>query len=111
MDHVYHKADIVAQMNDKLPEVDKKTIAKAFDAFRDTIAEIIIDGDIAKVQGLGTFSVYYRAPRNTVNNETGERYMTDPKYFPRMKFPFGLKQRVVANLALEAADRAEEDED
>ena len=111
VDNVYHKSDIVAEMCDKMPDVDKKTVSQSFDAFRDVIAETMVNGDTAKVQGLGTFSVYYRAPRTAIDRETRERYMTEPKFMPRMKFPFGLKQKVVANLSQEAADRAEEEDD
>ena len=108
MDQVMHKAAIVKRMNDRMPDIDTEVVAQAYTAFVDAIADILIEGNLAKVVGLGTFSVRYLAPRNTFDPQTGDLVETDPKYLPKMRFSHGFKQKVVANLAEAAAARERE---
>lgn len=97
-----NKSEFVQAVAEKMPEVSKKVITEALEAFTDTIAETLGNGDSVTFVGFGTFAVRHRAARKGVNPKTGESINIRAANVPSFKAGKSLKE--ACNLELESVD-------
>ncbi len=73
---VINKEELVAQLADAA-RITKDSARANLNLLIDGIKAALVDGDVVRLAGLGTFSVKDTAERNCINPRTGER-MTAP---------------------------------
>ncbi len=65
-----NKSDLIEKMADAA-DISKTAAARALDAFTDSVAIALKEGDTVSLIGFGTFSVKERAARTGRNPQTG----------------------------------------
>jgi integration host factor subunit beta len=58
------------------------------------MAEQLARGERIEIRGLGSFSVYYRAPHRGINPQTGTSVLVPGKFLPRFRPGKELRERV-----------------
>jgi DNA-binding protein HU-beta len=88
------KGDLIASVAAEA-DVKKAVVEKTLDAFMDTIAKALKEGDKITLTGFGTFQCSRRAARTGRNPKTGEEIKIDacsvPKFKPGNKLKEALK--------------------
>jgi DNA-binding protein HU-beta len=88
------KADLIAVVATDA-DVKKSVVEKTLDAFMDTIAKALKEGDKVSLTGFGTFQCVRRAARTGRNPKTGKEINIDactvPKFKPGNKLREALK--------------------
>lgn len=87
-----NKATLIAKIADKA-ELNKKQAEAALNAFTDTIAEALKDGEKVQMMGFGTFEVKERAARVGRKPSTGETIEIPAKKTPVFKAGKGFKDQ------------------
>ena len=87
-----NKATLIAKIADKA-ELNKKQAEAALNAFTDTIAEALKDGETVQMMGFGTFEVKERAARVGRKPSTGETIEIPAKKTPVFKAGKGFKDQ------------------
>ena len=88
-----NKSDLIDAMAEAA-DVPKATAARALDAFTDSIAVALKEGDTVSIIGFGTFSVKERAARMGRNPQTGAEIQISASKTPSFKAGKALKDAV-----------------
>lgn len=88
-----NKSDLIDAMVEAA-DVPKATAARALDAFTDSIAVALKEGDTVSIIGFGTFSVKERAARMGRNPQTGAEIQISASKTPSFKAGKALKDAV-----------------
>lgn len=85
------KADFIRELAAKAKLTQKDT-REILEVMGDVIVDHMKDDDgVAPFNGI-KFIAVYREPRNARNPQTGEEFVTEAKYAPRVKFGKGVKE-------------------
>jgi DNA-binding protein HU-beta len=88
-----NKSELVDAMAEAA-EISKSSAARALDAFTDSIAASLKNGDSVSIIGFGTFSVKERAARTGRNPQTGESIQIAASKNPSFKAGKALKDAI-----------------
>lgn len=88
-----NKTELVAAVAAKA-EISKKDAEKVVNAFTDTVAEALKQGDKVQMVGFGTFEVSERAARTGRNPQTGETMEIKASKAPKFKAGKALKDAI-----------------
>lgn len=90
-----NKTELIEAMANKAG-LTKKDAEKALNAFTDTVASAMKNGDKIQLVGFGTFEVSKRAARSGRNPRTGETVEIAASVTPKFKVGKALKDAVNA---------------
>jgi DNA-binding protein HU-beta len=88
-----NKSELVDAMADAA-DISKSSAARALDAFTDSIAAALKNGDTVSIIGFGTFTVKERAARTGRNPQTGESIQIAASKNPSFKAGKALKDAI-----------------
>lgn len=88
-----NKTELTAKVAEKAG-LTKVQSAKAVDAVIEALTEALAKGDKTQLVGFGTFSVKYRAAKESKNPRTGEKIKVPATYRPAFSAGKGLKEIV-----------------
>ena len=88
-----NKSDLIEKMADAA-DISKTAAARALDAFTDSVAIALKEGDAVSLIGFGTFSVKERAARTGRNPQTGATIEIKASKTPSFKAGKALKDAV-----------------
>ena len=88
-----NKTELIAAIAAKA-ELSKKDAEKALNAFVGAVEETLKKGDKIQLVGFGTFSVKYRAAKESKNPRTGEKIKVPATYRPAFTAGKSLKEIV-----------------
>lgn len=88
-----NKSELIEKMADAA-DISKTAAARALDAFTDSIAIALKEGDSVSLIGFGTFSVKERAARTGRNPQTGATIEIKASKTPAFKAGKALKDAV-----------------
>ncbi|NEX20040.1 HU family DNA-binding protein [Thiorhodococcus mannitoliphagus] len=88
-----NKSEIIDKMADAA-DISKSAASRALDAFTDSIAIALKEGDTVSLIGFGTFSVKERAARTGRNPQTGATIEIKASKTPSFKAGKALKDAV-----------------
>ncbi len=88
-----NKSDLIEKMADAA-DISKTAAARALDAFTDSIAIALKEGDTVSLIGFGTFSLKERAARTGRNPQTGATIEIKASKTPAFKAGKALKDAV-----------------
>lgn len=88
-----NKQELVLKVAEKA-SLSKKEAEKFVEAFMDTVADALVEGDKVALLGFGTFETRERAAREARNPATGETLKLAAKTVPAFKPGKALKEAV-----------------
>lgn len=88
------RSDLIDRLAEQYPDLSKRDVTSAVDAFFGEIATALVQGDRVEIRGFGTFSTVARDGRTGRNPRTGEHIAVTEKRVPRFKAGKRLRDRL-----------------